>query len=115
MKKIRPRRSILRFAFSAGLAAFYSWVPAARAVGEDLSGFSVMLQRGDTSHPDAIEIAPDGRWFLTAREGLLESPIYLSDLESGAVLRSLDIVQIRSGHLAFAKSFRYKPLQSERN
>jgi hypothetical protein len=105
MKKIRPGRSILRFAFSAGLAAFYSWVPVARAVGEDLSGFSVMLQRGDTSHPDAIEIAPDGRWFLTAREGLFESPIYLSDLESGAVLRSL-IVPGRIRRVAISKDGR---------
>jgi WD40 repeat protein len=56
-----------------------------RAVAEDLSGFSVMLQLGDSSVPWAIEIAPNDRWFLTASG----SAIYLSDLKTGAVLRRL--------------------------
>jgi WD40 repeat protein len=56
-------------------------------MADDLSGFSAMLQRGDTQYPNAIAIAPNGRWFLTARGG--ESPIHISDLESGAVLRVL--------------------------
>jgi hypothetical protein len=89
MKTMPPRR--FAFALSAGLAALCSWLSTPRALAENLSGFSVVLQRGDTVHPDAIAIAPDGRWFLTAREGGPESPIYLSNLASGAVLRMLDV------------------------
>ncbi len=44
-----------------------------------------MLQLGDTFVPRAIEIAPNDRWFLAASQ----SAIYLSDLETGAVLRRL--------------------------
>jgi WD40 repeat protein len=87
MKKERSRCCILQFAFSAGLAVFCCWVTVPQAMADDLSSFSVVLQRGDTSYPNAIVIAPNGRWFLTARRG--ESPIHVSDLESGAVLRVL--------------------------
>lgn len=44
-----------------------------------------MLQLGDSFVPSAIEIAPNGRWFLTATQ----IAIYLSDLKTGAVLRRL--------------------------
>jgi hypothetical protein len=101
MKRIHPRRLVLRFALSAFLAALCSWVPVPRAVAQDLSGFSVMLQRGDTYHPDAIEIAPNGSWFLTARGGA----IYLSDVESGAVLRAI-IPPVTIGRVAISKDGR---------
>ena len=97
MKRIHPRL-VLRFALSACLAALCSWVPVPRAVAQDLSGFSVMLQRGDTYHPNAIEIAPNGRWFLTARG----NSIYLSDVESGAVLRAI-IPPVTIGRVAISK------------
>src|SRR6516162_9867573 len=74
---------VLRSALFAGLVAFcFGWA-ISQAAAEDLSGFSVMLQLGDSSVPGAIEIAPNDRWFLTTSE----NAIYLSDLETGAVLR----------------------------
>lgn len=84
MRKTLPGGSLLRFALSAGLTAILCG-PMAPAVAEDLSGFSVMLQLGDSFVPHAIEIAPNDRWFLAASP----SAIYLSDLETGSVLRRL--------------------------
>lgn len=101
MKKIHPRRLVLRFAISAVLAALCSWVPVPRAVAEDFSGFSVMLQRGDVYYPEAIEISPDGRWFLTASWGA----IYLSDVESGAVLRAI-VPPVTIGRVAISRDGR---------
>jgi WD40 repeat protein len=82
---MRRHRSARPFALAVGLAAFSLGVPLSRAAAEDLSGFSVVLQLGDSSVPWAIEIAPNDRWFLTASG----SAIYLSDLKTGAVLRRL--------------------------
>lgn len=79
------RRSALPRALAAGLAAFFlAGLPTPAAAG-DLSGFSVMLQLGGSSAPQAIEIAPNHGWFLAATE----RAIYLSDLKTGAVLRRL--------------------------
>jgi hypothetical protein len=85
VRKMRRRRSALPPALAAGLVAFFLAGPLARAAPEDLSGFSVMLQLGDSSVPWGIEIAPSDHWFLTATQ----SAIYLSDLKTGAVLRRL--------------------------
>jgi len=85
MSKMRRRRSVLPRALAAGLAAFCLAGSLTRAAAEDLSGFSVMLQLGDSFVPSAIEIAPNARWFLTAAQ----NAIYLSDLKTGAVLRRL--------------------------
>ena len=92
---------MIGFVFTPVLIAFYSLVSSMPAEAEDLSGFSVMLQRGDTFHPDAIEISPDGRWFLTARA----SAIYLSDVESGAVLRAI-IPPVLIGRVAISRDGR---------
>lgn len=92
MRKILAGRSLLRLALAAGLTAILCG-PTARAVAEDLSGYSVMLQLGDSSVPHAIEIAPNDRWFLAASG----SAIYLSDLKTGAVLRRL----VAPGFLTF--------------
>ena len=74
-------------------------MPVPRAVAQDLSGFSGMLQRGDTYHPDAIEIAPNGSWsFLTARQFDLS----FSDVASGAVLRAI-IPPVTIGRVAISK------------
>ena len=75
----------LRSVLAATLAVICSGSAVSKAKADDLSGFSVVLQLGDSSVPGAIEIARDGRWFLTASA----SAIYLSDLKTGAVLRSL--------------------------
>ena len=90
------------------LAAFFLAGPLTRAAPEDLSGFSVMLQLGASSVPWAIEIAPNDHWFLTATE----NAIYLSDLQTGVVLRRLfartpgrltRVVISKDGSAVFAK------------
>jgi hypothetical protein len=101
MKRIHPRRFVFQFVLSAVLAVLPSWVPVSRAVAQDLSGFSVMLQRGDAYYPEAIEISPDGRWFLTASWG----SIYLSDVESGAVLRAI-VPPVTIGRVAISRDGR---------
>jgi hypothetical protein len=73
------------FLLSWALPIMLAALPA-RAMAENLAGFSVMLQLGDSSDPKAMEIAPDGRWFLAASG----TAIYLSDLKTGVVLRRLD-------------------------
>jgi hypothetical protein len=85
MRTVPGRRTALPLALATGLATFLLAGPRTEAAANDLSGFSVMPQLGDSSAPGAIGIAPDGRWFLTANPGA----IYLSDLDSGAVLRRL--------------------------
>jgi hypothetical protein len=53
------------------------------STAEDLSGFSVVLQRGDGG--DAVAIAPNHEWFLTANAVSIE----LWDMKTGAILRKL--------------------------
>lgn len=106
---------IVAFSFTLALSALSSLMISTPAEAEDLSGFSVVLQRGATSAPDAIDISPDGRWFLTA-DG---SEIHLSDVESGAVLRTIvapvaigRVIISRDGRDIFAETAPYeKPEQ----
>jgi WD40 repeat protein len=82
---MQRRRLSWPLVWASGLAGLFLAAPLTRAAAEDLSGFSVMLQLGDSFTPWAIAIAPDDRWFLTATQ----STIYLSDLKTGEVLRRL--------------------------
>lgn len=55
------------------------------ARAQDISAYSVMPQFGHDSAPTAIAIAPNGRWFATAKSG----EIYLSDMRTGEILRRI--------------------------
>jgi hypothetical protein len=103
---MRSGHCLLRPVLAATLAVICSGAAMSKAKPDDLSGFSVMLQLGDSSVPGAIEIAPDSRWFLTASA----SAIYLSDLKTGAVLRKLvapgriaRVAISKDGSLVFAR------------
>lgn len=74
-----------RFLFLAGLGLLGPLECARPAFAEDLAGYSVAPQFGHSSAPTAIAIAPNGRWFATAKE----YEIYLWDMQTGEILRRI--------------------------
>jgi hypothetical protein len=69
----------------AGVCSFGLAARAGLALAQDLSTYAVVPQFGHSSAPTAIAIAPNGRWFATAKQ----NEIYLWDMQTGEILRRL--------------------------